>query len=343
MKIASRAADRFVAAPPEQLRACLLYGPDGGLVRERATTICRQRVDDLTDPFRVSTLSAVTLAEHPDNLADEAAMLSLTGETRVVRADGVSDSVLDAVENLLSRPESSTLVVLEAGDLSPRSKLRKLFEATADAAAVPCYADDAATLETVIRDTTQEAGLAVSADAVAFLCDRLGTDRKVTRSELEKLILYARDAGKITLDDAARCCGDNAILTLDDLCDAIVSGDVPAVIGGFDRLIEEGVNPVTMLRAVQRHLQRIQVTSARTAAGTPADQAIKALRPPLFFKRTPAFIAALRAWSVVRAGSALAHLNETEANCKSGSAPPEAVCANALISITRAAAEAHER
>ena len=219
MKIASSAADRFVAAPPQHLRACLLYGPDGGLVRERATTICRQRVDDLSDPFRVSPLSAPVLAESPGNLADEAAMLSLTGETRVVRADGVGDSSLEAVENLLSRPESSTLVVLEAGDLAPRSKLRKLFEAATDAAAVPCYADDAATLEAVIRDTTQEAGLTVTADAVAFLCNRLGMDRKVTRSELEKLVLYAHDTGTITLDDAARCCGDNAILTLDDLCD----------------------------------------------------------------------------------------------------------------------------
>lgn len=128
MKIAPGAADRFVASPPESLRACLVYGPDGGLVRERAASLARQRVGDLSDPFRVSMLSAAAVAETPGRLADEAAMLSLTGETRVVRADGIGDAAFESVEILLSRPEASTLVVLEAGDLPPRSKLRKIFE-----------------------------------------------------------------------------------------------------------------------------------------------------------------------------------------------------------------------
>ncbi len=343
MKIAPAAADRFVASPPQDLRACLFYGPDGGLVRERATALARQRVEDLSDPFRVSALAGTAIAEAPGWLADEAAMLSLTGETRVVRADGVGESAHAAVEILFSRPEASTLVVLEAGELPPRSKLRKLFEDAPDAAAIACYADDAATLEAVIRATMDEAGLAISADATAFLCERLGADRKLTRSELEKLVLYAQDAGRVTLEDAALCCGDNAILTLDDLCDAAATGDLASVAAGLDRLLEEGVNPVTILRAAQRHLQRIQVTAARAAAGTSADQAMKALRPAVFFKRAPSFRQALLLWTPGRAGSALGHLCEAEATCKSGTAPPDPVCANALMSVARAAADAQRR
>jgi len=338
MKIVPAAAGRFLAAPPENLRACLFYGPDGGLVRERAGVLARRIVEDLSDPFRVSLLTGAALSESPGRLADEAATLCLTGETRVVRADGIGDAALEAVELLLSRSEASTLVVLEAGELPARSKLRKLLEDAADAAAIACYADDAATLETVIRSTVEEAGLKISPDAVAFLGNRLGADRQITRQELEKLVLYTKDAGEVTLDDAAQCCGQNAILTMDDLCDAVATGNIPAVIAGLDRLFDEGVNPVTVLRAVQRHLQRIQMTAARIASGIPADQAIKALKPPLFFKRTPAFRRATQAWTVGRAGSALGGLCDAEAACKSGVAPADPVCANTLITIARAAA-----
>lgn len=332
-----------MSAPPDNLRACLFYGPDGGLVRERATALARHAVADLSDPFCVSSLTGAMLSEDPGRLADEAAMLSLTGETRVVRVDGVGDGATTAVELLFSRAESSTLVVLEAGELAPRSKLRKMFEDATDAAAIACYADDAATLEAVINGTIEGAGLTISPDAVAFLCERLGSDRKITRSELEKLVLYAQDSGTVTLDDAARCCGDNGTLTLDDLCDAVATGRVGAVATGLDRLFEEGVNAVAILRAVQRHLQRIQVTASRTSSGTPADQAIKALRPPLFFKRAGAFRQALQSWNVGRAGSALSHLCEAEAMCKSGIAPPDPVCANALIAVARAAANPRRR
>ncbi len=343
MKVSPAAADRFVADPPRTLRACLLYGPDGGLVRERAEILARQRVQDLGDPFSVSALTGAAIAEAPGRLADEAAMLSFTGETRVVRAEGVDEAAHAAVEILLSRPEASTLVVLAAGVLTPRSKLRKIFEDAPDAAAIGCYADDVTTLKAVIRATMDEARLEISSDAVAFLCDRLGADRKVTRSELEKLVLYARGSGRVTLEDAARCCGENTLLTLDDLCDAAATGDLTSLIAGLDRLYEEGANPVTILRALQRHLQRIQVTAARAAAGTPADRAMKALRPPVFFRREESFRQAMRIWTPGRAGGALDRLCEAEAICKSASVPPDTVCADVLISIARSAADAQRK
>ena len=36
MKVPAGRADAFAAAPPEDLRGILIYGPDLGLVRERA-------------------------------------------------------------------------------------------------------------------------------------------------------------------------------------------------------------------------------------------------------------------------------------------------------------------
>ncbi|MDE0383956.1 MAG: DNA polymerase III subunit delta, partial [Defluviicoccus sp.] len=77
MKIAPARAERFLAAPPEGLRACLFYGPDGGLVRERAQALGRRHVGDLGDAFRVASVAPAALADEPGLLADEAAQLSL--------------------------------------------------------------------------------------------------------------------------------------------------------------------------------------------------------------------------------------------------------------------------
>ena len=337
MKIAPGAADRFVAAPPEGLRACLFYGPDGGLVRERAQALGRRHVGDLGDPFRVSAVAPAALADEPGLLADEASQLSLTGETRLVRLEGAADAAAESCRILLEREEAEALVVVEAGELAPRSKLRRLFEEAADAAAIACYADDEAALRRLIRGTFDAAGIAVEPDAAAFLAERLGADRKITRSELDKLVLYAGEGGRVTLEDAAACCGAQASLTLDELCDAASGGRAKAVIAGCDTLAGEGVHAVAILRAAQRHFSRLQLAAARIEAGAGAERAIKALRPPVFFKRQPAFREALRLWSVARAGRALERLVAAEAACKRTGAPAEALCAEALLAIARAA------
>ena len=337
MKIAPTAADRFLASPPEGLRACLFYGPDGGLVRERAEALGRRHVGDLGDAFRVSQVAAAALADEPGLLADEAAQLSLTGETRLVRLDGAADAAVEACRILLERAAAAALVIVEAGELGPRSKLRRLFEEAAEAAAVACYVDDEAALRRLIHETLGGAGIDVSPDAMAFLLERLGADRRITRSELDKLVLYASDSRAITLEDAAACCGASESLTLDEVCDAAAAGRSAAVIAGCDSLAGEGVHAVAILRAAQRHFTRIQLTAARIEAGSATDRAVKALRPPVFFKRQRAFREALRLWSASRAGAALDRLVAAEAACKRSGALPDALCADALLEIARSA------
>ena len=64
---------------------------------------------------------------------------------------------------------------------------------------------------------------------------------------------------------------------------------------------------------------------------------MKALRPPVFFKRADAFREALRLWNAADAGEALERLVEAEAACKRTGAMPDALCAEALLGIAREA------
>src|SRR5258706_7516953 len=61
MEIKSHLADRFLARPPAGLVAALVYGPDQGMVRERAAALARSVVPDLNDPVRVAALDEAVL------------------------------------------------------------------------------------------------------------------------------------------------------------------------------------------------------------------------------------------------------------------------------------------
>ncbi|MBM3487561.1 MAG: DNA polymerase III subunit delta [Alphaproteobacteria bacterium] len=337
MKLAGPAIARFLARPDPAFRAILIYGPDAGLVRERAETLCRTAVPDLADPFRVAELTGAALAGDPARLADEAAALALTGGRRVVRVRAAGEESVRAFEAFLVEPAGEALVVVEAGDLGPRSKLRGAFEAAEAGAALPCYVEEGATLEAFIRDTLAKDGLVPTADALALLVASLGADRLLCRRELEKLALYKGAPGEVAVEDVAEIVGDSGALTEDDIAFACADGDPVALDRALARAFQEGAQPVAVVRAALRHFTRLHLVAGAIAAGQGIDRAMRGLRPPVFFRRVGPFRAALGLWPAPRLERALARLNEAEIACKSTGLPAETMCAQALFEIALAA------
>lgn len=336
MKIPAVRADGFAKAPPGDICAVLLYGPDAGLVRERAAHLVGAVVDDPGDPFRSAELTGAALRDDHTRLADEAAAISLMGGRRVVVVKDATDTIGELVEGLLpALTPDSALVVVQAGDLGPRSRLRRTFEAAKNAAAVACYVDDDRAIEAIVRETLSGHGLTISRDALRYLCDNLGGDRLVSRSELDKLVLYMGDGGgEVSLADAVACVGDSANMTLDDLAFAAASGDMEQVSRLIDRVRQEGTAAVSILRVLVRHFQRLHLAKGLIAEGRSPEQAMKALRPPVFFKQESAFRAQCARWPAELLETTLDAIGEAEAACKTTGAPGDLICGQLLLRTT---------
>ena len=338
MKLTGRRAQAFVDRPDADRRVILLYGPDVGLVSERAGAIVAALVPDPSDPFAVAELTGQAVAADPARLVDETRAMSLGGGNRVVRLRAATDGATAAIAALLDDPPAQSWVVMEAGELSPRSTLRQACEKDDGAAAIACYGDESRDLDSVIEQGLRGLGLRVEAEALAYLTSHLGADRLMTRGEIEKLGLYMVDGGgMVRLADAIACVGDSAPAALDRLSDAVGLGDGRALEAALPRVMEEGISPIAILRTLIQHFRRLHLAAALVAGGTPAEQAIKSLRPPVIFKQVDSFRRQLQRWPEDRLTRALGLLLEAEIACKSTGMPAETVCARALMRIAFAA------
>ncbi len=341
MKIAANRIDGFIRKPEPGCRAALIYGPDDGLVRERTDTLIEAVAGSSDDPFRISHIDARTLDAEPSRLADETASLSLGGGRRVVHVDHATDRLAAALKETLASFEDRdgmAFVVVEAGELGPRSPLRRLFEEKSTAVAVlPCYLDDGPGLTRIIIETLEKQGVTATAAALDYLTGHLGADRKLTRAETEKLAIYVGQGGEADLDDAMACVGDSAARGLDDLVFAAASGRQRDLDRILQRLFFEGANAITVLRAANRHFQRLHYVSGMITGGASPDNAMGALRPRVFFKFAPAFRSQLGSWPARRIASALEILLDAERACKTTGAPAAAICSRALMRIAHAA------
>jgi DNA polymerase-3 subunit delta len=114
---------------------------------------------------------------------------------------------------------------------------------------------------------------------------------------------------------------------------AASGGNLQGLTVALARARFEGVAPVTILRAASRHLSRLEQAVTAMDGGATPDQAIKSLRPPLFFKQQDAFRNQLRRWQPKTLSRARDELIRAEIDCKSTGMPDEALCERALMRL----------
>jgi DNA polymerase-3 subunit delta len=215
--------------------------------------------------------------------------------------------------------------------------LRRAFDEAPQAAAIGCYPDTARDLAAVIRESFAAHRIAASRDALDFLVAHLGGDRLLTRAELEKLTLYAGAGGRLGLDDVRAVVADSAALSLDDAILSAAEGDAAALDRALARVFQEGESPVGVIRALLRHLQRLHLLAARVAAGASPDEAIRAARPPIFFKEQDSWRRQLQRWGERRLRGALGRAAQAEFRMKQTGLPAETICRETLFAIAREA------
>ncbi len=333
MKLPPAQTERFLKSPPPAARAALLYGPDAGLVRERGEALARAVVPDIADPFSVSLLDGSDAAADAHRLYAEMSSTPFGGGKRLVWLRHAADANAAGVEEVLKDfPKADSFLLVEAGDLGSRSKLRLAYENCGEeACAVACYVEDTAQRQRSIAAMLAAENLSASRDVLAMLADMLPPDRIAMRSEMEKLAMYAKGKKEISEDDARAVLLDAGAAELDDLMNSLAMGNAARAMQLFDRLMQERFSVVAILRMAQSHMLRLQLARSYLDGGAGAEEAVKKLRPPVFWKNVAPMAAQVKRWPENRIEAFLKRLYETEAAVKKTGSPAETLCAQLFL------------
>jgi DNA polymerase-3 subunit delta len=335
--VALKAADveRFVARPDLAMPIVLVYGPDAGMVSERVAALVRASVDDPGDPFALALLGGEALAETPERLVEEAHTVPLFGGRRAIHVKAGGRNIQTAVERLVVAPPGiDCRVIIETGDLKKSAPLRTLCEKSPVVAALPCYPDTARDLARLIDDEMRRAGITITSGARELLASLIGGDRRASRSEIDKLILYALGEKRIDVPDVMAVVTDATNPVMDSLIDAAFAGFANDVEVNFAKVQLSGTAATAIAGALIRQAAALHMSRLAVESGAPIDDVLK--RQGVHFSRVRAVGAALQAWTSRRLERLIAQLGDISLEVRRNSRLAYPTMERTLLMIARA-------
>lgn len=328
--------DGFIKKTGLSYRIFLIYGPDHGLVSERASQLSKKTDVDLSDDFSLIKLDASELSADPGRLADEVGAIGLFGGSRLiwVKNAGNDKKLVSALENISDDITDSVTLLIEGGDLKKSSSLRKFAEKTGNALAIPCYADDGRALQTLIDNELSAANLRIEMSARQMLLGYLGGDRLASRGEIQKLILYCHGQEIISETDVENAIGDASSISVDETVDSILSGNIKELDISFNRILLSKTPIFLVLRSTLIQLQQIDLMRFEVENNNKRpNQVMSEMGRFIHFKRKPAFEKALKKWTSVKLRSEMDRLADAILQTRKNAGLEESIARQALMRI----------
>ena len=193
---------------------------------------------------------------------------SLMGGRRVVIIKDVNNNLTKPLKELFENTSSDSLLVMTSSTLNTKSSLVSYVKDASFSALISCYDDRQEDILSYVRNFFIAQNITISSDAFALLCHRLSADRKASNGELEKLITYIGSKKNITLEDVQKSVSDTAGSSFEDVCYFAATGDTQSALKAYDFLLNEGEEPVQILRQMTYHFIKLLECVAKMEKGT---------------------------------------------------------------------------
>lgn len=299
-EIKSHEFDGFLQGSARNYRIFIVYGPDRGLVSERATAIAKNTHVALDDPFSLLKLDASSLGGDPGRLLDEVNSIGLFGGERLIWVQGAANekALIEALQIIAEAGSASSVVIVEAGDLKKGAGLRKIGESARSVASIACYADDARALNGLIDGELAKEGVRITPAARETLLELLGGDRIASRNEIQKLLLYCRGLDTIDEKHVGDIIGDASAISTDDAIDAILKGDTETFLNALKKITSSKTPIFLVLQGCLRQFQMLDVMRLEMdEKKLQPSQVLQTHGRHLHFRRKPVIEHALRVWT----------------------------------------------
>ena len=287
----------------------IFYGDNEGLKKEFKEILSKRNKNKTLLFFQEDIIKKNNL------LSSEVLNKSLFDNKKTIFIEQTDDKILKIIENY--KELESVEIFLFASALSKKSKLRSFFEKSKIFGISACYIDNEITIRKIIQEKlTNLQGLTPA--VINYIIQNTGLDRYKINNEIEKIETYFyNDRIELSKLDDLLNLGTND--DFNQLKDEALNGNKIKTNKLIADTVFEDEKSIYYLSVINQRVLDLYKVAESQQKDTNIENAINALKPPVFWKDKPNFILQSKKWNSKKLQQILSKVFNLELEIKTNS------------------------
>jgi len=230
-----------------------------------------------------------------------------------------SDKIINIIEEILEKITEDTKIILLAGILEKKSKLRVLFEKNKNIICVPFYADNNQTLSSLANYSFKEKKIPISQETINLLVARSRGDRLNLYNEITKIENFTRNKKKININDILKLTNLAENYSVTELVDSCLAKNSTKTINILNENNYNTEDCILIIKTFLTKAKRLNKLQNQAKENKNIDQVITSFKPPIFWKDKELVKEQIKNWTLKKVENLIYKINEIELLIKKNS------------------------
>ena len=292
----------------------LLYGKNEGLQNE---TVEKTFIADFKGS--INKYEENEFINNYETISSEILTKSLFDEKKILIISRVGEKILKYIEEVSDRNIEDIAIILKAGLLEKRSKLRIFFEKSKKFAIIPFYEDDTKTLSSLVYEFLNKNSIKLSRESINLLVGRSSGSRENLKKELSKIYNYSHSNKEITFEVVKKLSNLAENFGVNELADNYLSKNKKNIIKILNENNYSDDDCILILRTILNKSKRLLNILENYKKNENLDDVISKTKPPIFWKDKEVVKRQANTWKLKDLKTKMYEINEVETLVKSNS------------------------
>ncbi len=288
----------------------LLYGKNEGLKSE-----CIDQIINKGDG-KIFSYDEKQIKNEIDTFYENILSGSLFERSKIIIINRASDKICEIILDLIDRDITNIKVIINAGILETRSKLRSLFEKNKSLICIPTYPDNNETLSKLTASFFKKENISISQQNINLIIEKCHGDRNNLNNELNKIKSYAKDKNKVSSEEILKLINLSENYELSELINNCLAKNKSRTINILNENNYNAEDNIIILRTFLSKAKRIHKLAIQLDQNKDIGKTINSAKPPIFWKEKEIVKKQLEKWKPNKIEDLIKDLNDIELKVK---------------------------
>jgi DNA polymerase-3 subunit delta len=304
----------------------LFYGPNTGLIEET--------INKFFKPIYTKNIINYDESELLSNIHLFKEMIfnkSFFENEKFIIINRATNKILEIIEELIESQITDIKIIIKAGVLEKKSKLRSFFEKNESVVITAFYEDNYQSLSLMAQNIFRENKINVSGEIINLIVERSKGNRINITNEIEKILPFAKKNNKINFKDVLKLTNLAENYNISELVKYNLSKNKKKTLNILNENNIISDENILILRTFLNNLKRLKSLKVKLKNNKNIDQVLSSSRPPIFWKDKEIIKQQLNVWSLTEIKLLINKVNDLELEIKKNNQVSDQILNNFII------------